>query len=45
MAYRWLFYEWTNKVINTESVKKVYGKWNPREKFCVWYIVLREKEV
>ena len=26
MAYRWLFYEWTNKVINTESVKKVCGK-------------------
>ena len=26
MAYRWLFYEWKNKVINTESVKKVCGK-------------------
>ena len=26
MAYRWLFYKWTNKVLNTESVKKVCGK-------------------
>ena len=26
MAYRWLFYEWANKVMNTESVKKVCGK-------------------
>ena len=45
MAYRWLFYEWTNKVMNTERVKKVCGKWNPRRKFYVWYILLREKEV
>ena len=26
MAYRWLFYKWTNKVLNTESVKKVCVK-------------------
>ena len=22
MAYRWLFYEWTNKMMNTKSIKK-----------------------
>ena len=31
--------------MNTESVKKVCGKWNPRRKFYVWCILLREKEV
>ena len=31
MAYRWLFYEWTNKVMNTESIKKVCGKLNPKK--------------
>jgi len=31
--------------MNTESVKKVCGKWNPRRKFYMWYILLTEKEV
>ena len=31
MAYRWLFYEWTNKVMNTQSVKK--GLWQVEESF------------
>ena len=25
---------WENKVTGTESVKKFYGKWTPREEFC-----------
>ena len=44
MAYRCLFYEQTNKVINTESVKKVCEKLDPKRKFYMWYILLREKE-
>lgn len=33
MAYRWLFYEWTNKVMNTESVKRFVEKCNSERKF------------
>ena len=45
MAYRWLFYKWTNSVINTKSVKR-FVKVKPKgKKFYVWYILLRQKEV
>ena len=27
---------WENKVIDTESGKKLCGKWTPRKEFCAW---------
>ena len=28
--------EWKNKVIDTESDKKLCGMWTPHKEFCVW---------
>ena len=28
--------EWENKVMHTESDKKVCGKWTLRKEFCAW---------
>ena len=29
-------YGWKNKVMDTESDKKVCGKWTLRKEFCAW---------
>ena len=47
MAYRWLFYEQTNKVMNTESVKKK-GLWKmkPEKKaLCVVHFIKRKSNI
>ena len=44
MAYRWLFYEWTNKMMNTESVKKGLWKVKPKKKvLCVVHFIKRKR--
>ena len=46
MAYRWLFYEWTNKMMNTESVKKGLWKVKPKKKvLCVVHFIKRKISV
>ena len=38
LTYSWLFSEWTNRVMNTESLggkKKVCGKQTPRKEFYI----------
>ena len=44
MACRWLFYEWTNKMMNTESVKKGLWKVKPKKKvLCVVHFIKRKR--
>ena len=45
MAYRWLFYEWTNKMMNTESIKKGLQKMRPKKKvLCVVHFIKKKRK-